>query len=150
MQPTTSAPTRSTRSARSALLRAAAAGGFAALSLTTAAYGLAHLTGDDLLVAPSGQPRASVTLAAVVTAVLVASVGNLGLALLAARSRRGYALYLAVATTVLALSLLGPAGAAVTITSALWLCVFHATTAAGLMPFTARWLRSAGPRTPAP
>jgi hypothetical protein len=128
---------------------AAAVGIATAVALAAAllVYGVAGLTGADLVVAPPGQPTGTVNAVSVIVITLVSGVGALLLAVLLARlaPRRARVVFLVLALTVFAVSMVGPLGAAQRTSTAVWLTVMHLVVAAVIIPLTMRALP--GPRT---
>lgn len=130
-----------TRSHSPSVPRSAALGSVLALALGLGVQALARATGDDLVVAPPGQPAGPIPVVVFVAAIVVAALAHLGFTLAVARLRRARTVYLAVALAVLLVSFVSPFGAAATTATAVWLCVAHVAVAVGLVPITARALR---------
>lgn len=122
------------------VLRACLLGALAALLMSITVFAAATLTGSDLAVSPPGRPSGPVPLGALMSAVIAAAIANTILALVLQRLQRARVIYLVVTLAAVAVSFTTPVSAADTTDAALWLSLMHVTTAAGLIPITARAL----------
>ena len=137
----TTAPTARQVTSR-ALARAAALGTLIALVLVGALYGIARLTGDELLVEPPGQPVGAAPLAGALVGTVVGGVLAWVGALVARRTLRPRAVLVIAAVVACLISLASPIGAATTTPSAIWLSAMHLAVLVGVVPPLARALPS--------
>lgn len=127
------------------IARTAAAAALATIAVV-AVYGLARLTGENLIVTAPGRPSGQVPLIAAIGATIVAGAATAVLAVAVRRLNRARTWFVAIATAGLLISFGSPFVAAERITTALWLCAMHVVVATALMPLLARTLSNGGRR----
>ncbi len=136
----TELPETAATSAPRSFGRAAVVGVLAGTALAVAVHVLARLVGDDLVVAPPGQPSGSVPLGAVIGAALVGALLAVVAALVARRTPRPRLVFTVLAAVGLVVSFTSPIGAAQTASTAWWLALMHVGVAAGVVPALRRAL----------
>jgi hypothetical protein len=127
------------------IARTAAATALATIAVI-AVYGLARLTGENLIVTAPGRPSDQIPLIAAIGATIVAGAATAVLAVAVRRLNRARTWFVAFATAGLLISFGSPFVAAERITTALWLCAMHVVVATALMPLLARTLSNGGRR----
>ncbi len=127
------------------IARTAAAAALATIAVV-AVYGLARLTGENLIVTAPGRPSDQIPLIAAIGATIVAGAATAVLAVAVRRLNRARTWFVAFATAGLLISFGSPFVAAERITTALWLCAMHVVVATALMPLLARTLSNGGRR----
>jgi hypothetical protein len=128
------------------IARTAAAAAALATIAVVAVYGLARLTGENLIVTAPGRPSDQIPLIAAIGATIVAGAATAVLAVAVRRLNRARTWFVAFATAGLLISFGSPFVAAERITTALWLCAMHVVVATALMPLLARTLSNGGRR----